>query len=279
MERDRPTRWGRIFGSFFPMAPRAPVRAEEVPPPEAPRPEEKKPEEEAAVQFEMMQREWQNISMQDNWDGFRIEAQNKVTETLQATHSIFLGTRLRECGYLYHFGSVFQSPDQRTVLLARAGLDGGVNGRIIQKLGSCWEVKASSNSDLKDVGRNMHESSLEYTGPERALCGKLAWQGAWVGGGSFVQKILPQLQMGGRSHLGRGEWCDLHRSGGLAVWRRQEHPDGHIEPYPTLRTSRSGGSSARAQDVLCAKGHRAFEPGHRVQVFLSRQGLRPELGL
>eukprot|EP00913_Durusdinium_trenchii_P014692 g13782.t1 len=123
MERDRPTRWGRIFGSFFPMAPRAPVRAEEVPPPEAPRPEEKKPEEEAAVQFEMMQREWQNISMQEQRD------------------------------YDSH------------------------------PLGSCWEVKASSNSDLKDVGRNMHESSLEYTGPERALCGKLAWQGAWVGGG------------------------------------------------------------------------------------------------
>lgn len=197
----RKTPWGRIFGSFrgsfLPMAARSAVRAEEVPPAEAPRPEEKKPEEEPAVQFEFIQKEWQNISLQDNWDGFRIEAQNKVTETLQATHSIFLGTRLRECGYLYHFGSVFQSPDQRTVLLARAGLDGGVNGRIIQKFGSCWEVKASSNSDLKDVGRNMHESSVEYSGPERALCGKLAWQGAWVGGGSFVQKILPQLQMGG----------------------------------------------------------------------------------
>lgn len=27
---------------------------------------------------------------------------------------------------------------------------------------------------------------MEYSGPERALCGKLAWQGAWVGGGAEV---------------------------------------------------------------------------------------------
>ena len=32
-------------------------------------------------------------------------------------------------------------------------------------------------------GMELQESSVEYSGPERALCGKLAWQGAWVGGG------------------------------------------------------------------------------------------------
>ncbi|CAJ1378792.1 unnamed protein product [Effrenium voratum] len=198
MERRNRTRRGRIFGSLLPTAPSL-VRAEEVPP--APMPEaasDAKPEpEESTVQFEMIQREWQNLSMQDNWDGFRIEAQNKVTETLQATHSVFLGTRLRECGYLYQFGPAFQSQDGRTVLVARTGLDGGVNARVIQKFGKCWEVKCSSNSDLKDAQRNMHEGTVEYTGPQRALCGKLAWQGAWLAGGSFVQKLLPQLHLGG----------------------------------------------------------------------------------
>jgi len=145
----------------------------------------------------MIHREWQNISMQDNWDGFRIEAQKKVTDCLQATHSLFLGTRLRECGYLYQFGPAFQTPDGRTMLVARTGLDGCVNGRLIQKLGSCWEVKGSSSSDLKEAQRNMHEGTVEYTGPERAFCAKVAWQGAWLAGGSFVQKIMPQLQLGG----------------------------------------------------------------------------------
>jgi len=155
------------------------------------------PAEEPAVQFEMFSREWQNVSMQDNWDGFRIEAQNKVTENLQASHSLFLGTQLRECGYIYQFGPAFQSQDGRTMLVARAGLDGGVNGRAVQKVGSCWELKASSNSHLKDPHRNMHEGSIEYTGTQRAFAGKLAWQGAWLTGGAFTQKILPSLSVGG----------------------------------------------------------------------------------
>ncbi|CAE6932193.1 TOM40-1 [Symbiodinium sp. CCMP2592] len=197
----RATRWGRVFGSFFPMQSRV-VRAEEAAPPSSP--VETKPAEppapspeEPAVQFEMIHREFQNISMQDNWDGFRIEAQKKVTDCLQATHSLFLGTRLRECGYLYQFGPAFQSPDGRTMLVARTGLDGGVTGRLIQKLGSSWELKGSSGSDLKDPQRNMYEGALEYSGPERAFGGKVAWQGYWLAGGSYVQKIMPQLQLGG----------------------------------------------------------------------------------
>ena len=59
------------------------------------------------------------------------------------------------------------------------------------------------------------EGTVEYSGPERAFCAKVAWQGAWLAGGvrprrllgnfstweytagSFVQKIMPQLQLGG----------------------------------------------------------------------------------
>jgi mitochondrial import receptor subunit TOM40 len=153
--------------------------------------------EENAVQFEMFNREWQNISQQDNWDGFRIEAANQVTKFLQAVHTLFLGTQLRPEGYIYQFGPAFQSEDGRSMLVARAGLDGGVNGRWIQKVGTGWELKTSSNSHLGEPQRNMHEGSLEYTGKNCTLAGKLAWQGAWLFGASFTQRILPQLQLGG----------------------------------------------------------------------------------
>jgi len=153
--------------------------------------------EESAVQYEMFNREWQNISQQDNWDGFRIEAANQVTKFLQAVHTLFLGTQLKQEGYIYQFGPAFQSEGGRTMFVARAGLDGGVNGRWIQKLGTNWEVKASSNSHLSEPQRNMHEGSVEYTGRNCTFGGKLAWQGAWLFGASFTQRILPPLQLGG----------------------------------------------------------------------------------
>lgn len=151
----------------------------------------------APVQFEMFTREWQGLSQQDNWDGFRIEAGISVTKWLQAAHTLFLGTQLRECGYIYQFGPAFQSEDQRTVLVARAGLDGAVNGRIIQKVGTAGEFKASSNSHLKDPQRNMHEGSFEYTGTDWTMAAKLCWQGAWLVGGAFSQRLTPSLHAGG----------------------------------------------------------------------------------
>jgi len=151
----------------------------------------------SAMQFEMFSREWMNVSQQDNWDGFRIEAANAVTKNLQAAHTLFMGTQLRECGYIYQFGPAFQSEDGRQMLVARCGLDGGVNGRIIQKLGQSWEFKASTNSHLKDPQRNMHEGSMDYTGDEVAMGGKLAWQGAWLLGGALSRRIIPGLHLGG----------------------------------------------------------------------------------
>lgn len=190
-----------MFRPIFPLA-RPPVRAEELgPPPPMESPAEDSPppkaEGESPVQFEMFNREWQQIAQQDNWDGFRIEAANQVTKYLQAAHTLFLGTQMRENGYIYQFGPAFQSEDQRTVLVARAGLDGAVNGRAIKKVGSGLELKCSSNSHLKDVQRNMHEGSLEYTGTDWCIGGKLIWQSVWILGGAFTQKIMPQLQLGG----------------------------------------------------------------------------------
>jgi|EP00927_Polykrikos_kofoidii_P079772 mitochondrial import receptor subunit TOM40 len=187
---------------FKPILQRAPVKAEELtdskgatsaanplaPPPRA---------EEPPSQFEMLNREWMNISQQDNFDGFRLEAANQVTKHLQAAHTLFLGTQMRECGYIYQFGPAFQSEDGRTVLVARGGLDGGVNGRAIQKIGSSTEFKASSMSHLKEAHRCMHEASVEYTGTSWTGATKLAWQGALLLGGSFTQRVTPSLQLGG----------------------------------------------------------------------------------
>lgn len=192
----------RAFGwrrMFRPLLPRAAVRAEEMPPPmDEPSAETTaKPDDTAPVQFEMFNREWQGLGLQDNWDGFRLEAANQVTPHMQAAHTLFLGTQLRECGYIYQFGPAFQSADGKTMLVARTGLDGAVNGRVIQKVGSSVELKASSNSHLKESQRNMHEGSVELTGSDWTGSGKLAWQGAWLLGGSFTQRIVPSLHLGG----------------------------------------------------------------------------------
>lgn len=190
----RASAWNRLFRppTFLPRA--HVLRAEEVPPPPS-------SEADAPVQFELFSREWQNISMQDNFDGFRLEAANQVTKQLQAAHTLFMGTQLRECGYIYQFGPAFQSDDGRTMLVARAGLDGAVNGRVIQKVGERMELKASSNSHLKEAQRNMHEGSVEFTGSDWTAAGKLAWQGAWILGGAFTQRVVPSLQLGGELQL------------------------------------------------------------------------------
>jgi mitochondrial import receptor subunit TOM40 len=157
--------------------------------------------EESAVQFENFNKEWMNMSQQDNWDGFRMEVANQVNKWLQATHTLFLGTQMRECQYVYQFGPAFQSEDQRTVLMARAGLDGAVNGRVIKKVGSSFEVKASANSHLKDAVRNLHEVSVDYLGKDWTMAGKLTWQGVFLLGGAFSQKISPSLHLGGELTL------------------------------------------------------------------------------
>jgi len=204
--RPRAPWWGRLARSLLPRVahmeevPAAATRATEpvvVDPAGSAPSASKAPSDDAAVQFEMFSREWQNMSQQDNWDGFRIEAANQVTKWVQAAHTLFLGTQLRECQYLYQFGPVFQSDDQRTMLVARAGLDGAVNGRAIQKVGSAMELKASSNSHLKDQVRNMHEGSFEFSGNDWTIAAKLAWQGTWLLGGAFTQRVMPSVHLGG----------------------------------------------------------------------------------
>lgn len=191
-----PPRWNRLMPSWRPR--RTAVRCEEPASP-FPAPEEMPPPKPnvSAKTFENFAVEWQNTSGQDNWDGFRVEAANQVTKQMQAAHSLFLGTQMRQEGYLYQFGPQFQSDDGRTVLVARTGLDGGANGRLIKKLGSNWELKASAASHLKSAERNMNEVSLDYNGAEATCTGKLTWQGTMILSGSISQRVLPSLTLGG----------------------------------------------------------------------------------
>ena len=46
----------------------------------------------------------------------------------------FLGTQMRECQCVYYFGHAFQNEEQRTVLVARAGLDCEENCKVIKKV-------------------------------------------------------------------------------------------------------------------------------------------------
>ncbi len=149
------------------------------------------------VQYEAFSREFQALSGQDNFDGFRMEAGKAVTKNLQTSHSLFLGTQLRESGYLYQFGPTFQTPDGRTTLVGRLGIDGGVNARAIQKIADSFEAKINVNSNLKDSQRNMTEFAIDYNGSNWAMSNKLVYQGTWILNTSLAQEITKNLSLGG----------------------------------------------------------------------------------
>lgn len=149
------------------------------------------------LQYESFAREYQALSGQDNFDGFRMEAGKSVTKNLQTSHSLFLGTQLRESGYLYQFGPTYHTDDGRTTLVGRVGLDGGVNARAIQKIFSSFEAKINLNSNLNDPQRNMAELSLDYFGTNWAGSSKLVYQGTWILNGSMAQEISRNLSLGG----------------------------------------------------------------------------------
>ena len=148
------------------------------------------------VQYEQFSREFMAVSGQDNFDGFRVEAGKNVTKNLQTSHSLFLGTQLRENGYLYQFGPTYHTNDGRTTIVGRVGLDGGVNARLIQKLWDSFEFKVNVNSNLKDSQRNMSEIGLDYYGSNWACSNKLVYQGTWILNSSVSQEITKNLSLG-----------------------------------------------------------------------------------
>lgn len=83
------------------------------------------------VQYEQYGKEYMQITGQDNFDGFRLEASKQVTPQLQASHSFFLGTTMREEGHIYQFGPTFALDDGRLFLMGRYGDDGITSARLV----------------------------------------------------------------------------------------------------------------------------------------------------
>eukprot|EP00922_Rhytidocystis_sp_ex-Travisia-forbesii_P053151 GHVS01078827.1.p1 GENE.GHVS01078827.1~~GHVS01078827.1.p1 ORF type:complete len:252 (-),score=14.36 GHVS01078827.1:769-1524(-) len=104
---------------------------------------------------------------------------------------------MKESGYMYQFGPTFGLDDGSLLLMARAGIDGVVNGRMIKRLGKGFEFKANFNSSLSEESRNMYEMSFDNTGVDWASSMKLAWQGTWILNGAFSQVLSPRWQLGG----------------------------------------------------------------------------------
>jgi len=149
------------------------------------------------LQYERFSKEWQEMTMQDNFDGFRLEAGKQVAQNLQASHSLFLGTTLRETGHIYQFGPTFHDPLLGLTLVGRMGFDGGVNARAAQKIGESAEIKLNANSHLKKPDQTMYELSADYAAKDWSACLKTAWQMTWIVNGMFSQQISKNLHLGG----------------------------------------------------------------------------------
>jgi mitochondrial import receptor subunit TOM40 len=147
------------------------------------------------ILFEQFSREWQVITAQDNFDGFRMEAGKNVTKKLSASHSLILGTSLREGGFLYQFGPTFQSG--KSFATGRLGLDGTVNGRFgTQLLSDRSEIKLSCSSNLKDQQRNSLEIDWSFIGNKFASSFKVVHQGTWILNSSFSRNLTKNLSVG-----------------------------------------------------------------------------------
>ncbi|KAK1937347.1 hypothetical protein X943_001137 [Babesia divergens] len=146
--------------------------------------------------FENLSREFKNIITQDNYDGFRLEADRPITDNIQCSHSLFLGTVLRDVGYLYQVGANYSSSDGNYLAMAKIGLDGMITARALAKYGDNVEVKVSGNSFLQYDTRNAYEGGIDYLGRRCTASLKGAWQGTWILNAAYTQQIVPSLTLG-----------------------------------------------------------------------------------
>lgn len=169
-----------------------------------PLPETPPPGPEGPLQFENLNKEWQQLSQQDNWDGFRIEAGNTTfMRNLLFNWSMIMGKQPQapdDKPYLFLMGPTYTSEDQRTFMLARINLDKHkmIQGKVIQKVGESLELKGSGQvCPFDPINKSVYEGCLEYNGKDWTAAGKLTWQSTLIANGAFTQMITPSLQMGG----------------------------------------------------------------------------------
>ncbi|KYO01055.1 mitochondrial import receptor subunit TOM40, putative [Plasmodium reichenowi] len=149
-----------------------------------------------ALLFENLNKEYKFITTQDNFDGFRFEVDKNINKFLQSTHTLFLGTTLREVGYLYQFGANFTNLDNTLLMISRINIDGSVNGRFCKKINNNIDCKLNFNTYAKSDTRNMYEMSLEVNKPLYTYNFKSIWQGAWIFNTSYTQLLTKKLQAG-----------------------------------------------------------------------------------
>ncbi|EDO08728.1 Eukaryotic porin family protein [Babesia bovis T2Bo] len=160
-------------------------------PPKAPQP----PSPYELLVFENLTREFKNVITQDNYDGFRLEADRQLTNNLQLSHSLYLGTVMSETGYLYQIGTNYASSDGNCLAMGKIGLDGMLTGRVFAKYADC-EFKVSGNSFLRYDTRNAYEAGVDYFGKGWTASLKGAWQGTWILNAAYTHQLLPCLTLG-----------------------------------------------------------------------------------
>lgn len=146
--------------------------------------------------FENLNREYKSVITQDNYDGFRLEADRQITKNFQASHSLYLGTLLRDIGYIYQIGTNYASDDGSCIAMAKIGLDGMVTARAILKCGYGIEIRANGNSFLSYDHRNAYEMGIDYVADNWTGTLKGAWQGTWIMNAAYTHQILPYLTLG-----------------------------------------------------------------------------------
>ncbi|SBT79745.1 mitochondrial import receptor subunit TOM40, putative [Plasmodium malariae] len=149
-----------------------------------------------ALLFENLNKEYKFITTQDNFDGFRFEVDKNVNKYLQSTHTLFLGTTLRDVGYLYQFGANFTDSDNSLLMISRVNIDGSVNGRFCKKINNAIDCKLNFNTYAKSDTRNMYEMSVEVNKPLHTYNFKSIWQGAWIFNATYTQLLTKKFQAG-----------------------------------------------------------------------------------
>lgn len=149
-----------------------------------------------ALLFENLNKEYKYITTQDTFDGFRFEIDKNVNKYLQSTHSLFLGTSLRDIGYLYQFGANFTNADSSLLMISRINIDGTVNGRLCKKLTDEIDCKFNFNTFARKDTINTYETSIEVNKPIYAYSVKTVWQGTWIFNASYTQLLTQKLQAG-----------------------------------------------------------------------------------
>eukprot|EP00916_Digyalum_oweni_P000264 GHVL01000436.1.p1 GENE.GHVL01000436.1~~GHVL01000436.1.p1 ORF type:complete len:342 (-),score=40.37 GHVL01000436.1:399-1424(-) len=171
------------------------------------------------IPWDNLQREWEELSSQDNYDGFRMEVAKQVTKNMVINHSIMMGTSMAQDGYMYQFGPTYQTPNQSTVLLSRYGADGSLNAKFFSSLTESLKAKINLHSHLADSQRNVMELSMDYNRPSWTSSNKLIWQGTWLLNSSYSQRICKGLTLGAECTAIAANLGTIGTIGGRYEWK------------------------------------------------------------